>query len=299
MDPSLSPTHLFSPSKAREALATAKDWEYVDSWLSTTYARNSRVVPGFERNPETLSALLALASFNEAADEEGEVVSEAEALALEELKTEAANDPDSEMLLALEDSLTPEGRQSLEAVANLSVVLGVPSASTEDLATSLISLTTTTNDLLQAQDRLSALQASLDASLTSLRSLLRTIQTTPSNQTPANLPRQTTSKNLSTKHLQVKLQEYHDRLSFLSAQPSSHPARTTQDVAAQERDVLALEGRVKELERRVKTYGGLPYDKKSALAEFERVRREQAKLEAARDQLFEGLVEGQQEKRAR
>ena len=81
---------IFSPSVARAAASTAKDWSYVDDWLRRKYAASSSsssassisggakatakrsswtTVPQFERNPETLKALLALAAANEAADE--------------------------------------------------------------------------------------------------------------------------------------------------------------------------------------------------------------------------------------
>ncbi len=40
---------IFSPSVARIAASTAKDWNYVDSWLSARFHGGSR--PAFERNP--------------------------------------------------------------------------------------------------------------------------------------------------------------------------------------------------------------------------------------------------------
>ena len=73
---------IFSPSVARAAASTAKDWSFVDDWLHRKYAASSAsgggggktaakrsswtTVPQFERNPETLKALLALAAANEA-----------------------------------------------------------------------------------------------------------------------------------------------------------------------------------------------------------------------------------------
>lgn len=59
---------LLSPAKARQAAIQAKDWAYVNSWLSRQYA--PKPIPSFERNENTLRTLLALAVANDAADEE-------------------------------------------------------------------------------------------------------------------------------------------------------------------------------------------------------------------------------------
>jgi HAUS augmin-like complex subunit 1 len=80
------PGAIFSPSQARQQLAQAKDWNYVDTWLSTHYS--GRPAPPFERNPETLKALLALAAHNEAADEERDLLQKLESKALQQLQTE-------------------------------------------------------------------------------------------------------------------------------------------------------------------------------------------------------------------
>jgi len=75
---------LFSPSKARQQQAQAKDWIFVDSWLSKKYYPKS--VPPFERNEETLQALMMLVAYNERADEEKALVEKVEGKALEELR---------------------------------------------------------------------------------------------------------------------------------------------------------------------------------------------------------------------
>ena len=75
---------LFSPSKARQQQAQAKDWIFVDSWLSKRY--HPKPVPSFERNEETLQALMTLVAFNERADEEQALVEKGERQALNELE---------------------------------------------------------------------------------------------------------------------------------------------------------------------------------------------------------------------
>lgn len=79
----LTPSDLFSPSKARQQRAQAQDWAYIDSWLSYKYA--GRTVPSFERNAETLKVLRELASANERADEERLIAERVEREALREL----------------------------------------------------------------------------------------------------------------------------------------------------------------------------------------------------------------------
>lgn len=72
MDDSALGDALFSPSKAAQQRAQAHEWQSVEAWLSSMYP--NRALPTFERNDETLKALLALATANERADEESALV---------------------------------------------------------------------------------------------------------------------------------------------------------------------------------------------------------------------------------
>ncbi|KAL2115027.1 hypothetical protein VTJ04DRAFT_10690 [Mycothermus thermophilus] len=74
---------IFSPSVARAAASAAKDWSYIDAWLQRKFRGNP---PPFERNPDTLRALLALASVNEAADEERALLARLESQTLDQLR---------------------------------------------------------------------------------------------------------------------------------------------------------------------------------------------------------------------
>jgi HAUS augmin-like complex subunit 1 len=86
MDPSLDllPTALFSPSKAAAQRAQAQEWHAVDAWLAAKY--QGRSVPQFERNEDTLRALMGLSGANERKDEEREVWWGVQKEALNELK---------------------------------------------------------------------------------------------------------------------------------------------------------------------------------------------------------------------
>ena len=179
---------IFSPSVARAAASTAKDWSYVDDWLRRKYAASSSsasggtkattakraswtTVPQFERNPETLKALLALAAANEAADEERDQLARIEEAALDEIRQhqqqqqqnrqrqrekETSRKPDGPgpeqegeqggatdedgvqvvegILGALEEGLSREGRAALDAMAEMAVELGgeLPPGSDDD-----------------------------------------------------------------------------------------------------------------------------------------------------------------------
>jgi hypothetical protein len=129
-----SPAKVFSPSAAKHQTLLAKDWSYIDQWLSARY--HPKPVPKFERNPDTLKALLALAAANEAADEERALEKRVKEKALAELKSRdlaAAAELRNEepVLIALEENLTPEGTRALNSVALLSVALGSISTSSQ------------------------------------------------------------------------------------------------------------------------------------------------------------------------
>lgn len=125
-----SPAKVFSPSAARQQSQLAKDWSYVDQWLTARY--HPQPVPSFERNPDTLKALLALAAANETADEERALEKKVKEKALTELKKrdeEIAAEGEESVLTSIEEHLTPDGTRALNSIALLSVALGSTSTS--------------------------------------------------------------------------------------------------------------------------------------------------------------------------
>jgi len=149
----LSPSAIFSPSVARQQLAAAKDWNYIDSWLSSKF--NNKTPPPFERNNDTLKAFLALAALNESADEERELLARVEAKALQDLQAREAADPNTQLLSSIEESLTREGIISLEELSTLSVALNhlslILRSSDEVLSTSKLRPTTSIKLLTESQ----------------------------------------------------------------------------------------------------------------------------------------------------
>src|SRR5271156_3589009 len=194
----LSPSAIFSPSIARQQLATAKDWNYIDGWLNTKF--NGKSAPPFERNNDTLKALLALAALNETADEDCELLSKVEAKSLQELQRKDAADHDGEILNAIEDRLTREGHASLDALSAAGVALKQPFAETERLAHKAVDLKVTSFNLEQASDRVAILHRHLSTELEHITVLVEELQG-DTYRPSSELPKQTLDYQRKTKVL--------------------------------------------------------------------------------------------------
>jgi HAUS augmin-like complex subunit 1 len=291
----LPPSAIFSPSVARQQLAAAKDWNYIDNWLSTKF--NGKTPPPFERNADTLKALLALAALNESADEERELLTRVAAKALRDLQTKEEPEPNAELLTSFENSLTREGQTCLEALTSLSVALNQPIPDTEKVGRSIISLQVTHHKLDQASDRVAILDRHLSSELERINALINELLS-EAYQPYSDLTKQTVDYQRKTKALAAKLPELRDRVALLSASAGGSKI-TVQDVKAEEDKFKELMVMVKDLEAQVKSYHGLPQDTDLARLELESVRVELRDLTRQRDSLFEGLVERESPKKAR
>lgn len=290
----LSPSAVFSPSVARQQLAAAKDWNYIDSWLSTKFSGKT---PPFERNNDTLKALLSLAALNESADEERDLLARVEAKALRDLQASTDADPNSEIIGALEKSLTREGASSLDALSSLSVLLNQPVADTENLGRRIVDLQVTSYNLEQASDRISVLERNLNTELDRINNLIKDLES-DAYQCPSNLAKQTTEYQRKTKTLAAQLQDLKDRVSSLSA-ATGIPNTTVEEVKAEEDRFKDLTAKVNGLEAEVKNFQGLPQDTDLARLELESLRVELRDLMRQRDSMFEGLVERESPKKTR
>jgi HAUS augmin-like complex subunit 1 len=291
----LSPSAIFSPSVARQQLAAAKDWNYIDSWLSTKF--NGKTPPPFERNNDTLKALLALAALNETADEERELLARVEAKALQELQAKDEADLNAQLLHSIEASLPREGRSSLEALSTLSVAMNQALPDIEKLGRSIIDLQVSACDLDQASERVSILEKHLSKELETINALVKELQSDAYQPSP-DLTKQTIDHQRKTKALASKLPELKDRVASLSASLGTSKV-TIQDVKEEEDKFKSLMALVKDLEVQVKSYHGLPQDTDLARLELESVRVELRDLTHQRDSMFEGLVERETPRKAR
>lgn len=290
----LSPSAIFSPSVARQQLAAAKDWNYIDSWLSTKFSGKT---PPFERNSETLKALLALAALNESADEERDLLARVESKALQDLRANTEADPNAGILNQLDGALTPEGEASLNALSSLSVLLNQPVADTENLGRRIIDLQVTSYSLDQASDRISILEKQLNTELDRINNLIKDLES-DAYRCPPNLEKQTTDYQRRTKALAAQLPDLKDRVASLSA-ATGIPGTTVEDVKSEEQKFKDMMAKVNVLEDEVKKYHGLPQDTDLARLELEGLRVELRDLTRQRDSMFEGLVERESPKKTR
>jgi len=293
----LTPSDLFSPSKARQQRAQAQDWAHIDSWLSYKYA--GRTVPTFERNDETLKVLRELSMANERADDERTVMERLEREALKELDEVQRNEDDEQILSSLKASLTPEGEQALDALASTAVALNAPAANPETIAHALIQHTTTSQSLTNRLAHIHTLQNYLDKQQILLRTQLHELQTNPAFATPSSLQRQTTEQTRQVKHLRTKIREHEDKLSSLQSSQSRNmtpgsknigSAEAITDMLEQQKVLDELRERVEGLERQVAEFGGLPADKEAARKEVGKLEVRLDELRRSRDELFEGMI---------
>lgn len=290
-----STSTIFSPTLARQALATTKDWNYIDAWLSRHFAPGSP--PAFERNADTLRALLALAAVNESVDEENDLLSKADARCLSELRRNVELDARGDLLGSLESNLTTEGKKGLDALSETAAAINLPIGDTEQMATRIMNLHSTTFSLEQIGARIDVLIDHLQRELDLGTSFLQELDS-DKYQSPPNLGKQTTEFQRKTKLLTAKLPELRERISTLAAcEGTARP--TVQDIGAEEKEFRSIEVLVKDLEGQLKSYHGLPHDTDLARLELETLRAELMALKKERDGMFEGLVERESPKKQR
>jgi HAUS augmin-like complex subunit 1 len=276
---------LFSPSKARIVQAQARDWGFVDTWLSKRYG--GKRLPNFERNEETLEALLTLATLNEGADEQRSIVDRVEQSALSGFEAQRSGISE-DVYQAVVRNMDQRGNESLETLAKTAIVLNAPSrTSITDLATSSIDLQNERFDLSQQQARLETQKEALQREANRLKALLREIKDDAFRPAP-DLVEQTVEWTRGSKHLRAKVGEYDDRLSALRS--TGPPPVTIEQVAQQSEQFQAQRLQLLGLEAELKAYQSLPTNAREAKAILEQSRDELRKLSQRRDRLFEELV---------
>lgn len=280
---------LFSPTVARQQLAAAKDWNYVDNWLTSKFRFHDKPVPPFERNIDTLKTLLSLAALNETADEDRDLLYQIEVKALTEIQAHEAADPHAGIIEDLETHLTHEGLTALDALADASVVLGQPYNEAESLAHSLLDLRIATLDTEQAKERVTIVHKHLKMELQKSKTLVEELQT-DAYQPPPDLAKQNLDYQRRMKLLTNNLPGIRDRAGLLSAGYLT-PKPLVQDIMNEEERYRKLMATIKDLESNVRSYRGLPHDVDLARLELETLRMQLKDLSWERDSMFESLVE--------
>lgn len=316
---------IFSPSVARLAASTAKDWSYVDSWLASKY--NGRPPPSFERNSDTLKALLALATLNESADENRNLLARVDADALREIKTaedrndngnkygrrshhdEQDEDGDDGGLItlptfkddffaALEGNLTKEGTASLTAMATASIDLGIAFPSPPQLGQAMLDLQARALGLDQAAARVTVLQHYLASESARLENLLREVSGDDYRPPASGLARQNVEMQRRVKTAARKLPEMKDKVSSL-ARTVGLPNPTIEQVRHEEERYLELLEVKRGLDQQLGEFEGLPPDADLARQQLDALRRELRSITERRDAVFENLVERETPRKGR
>ncbi|KAL4791245.1 hypothetical protein BDV19DRAFT_314475 [Aspergillus venezuelensis] len=280
---------LASPTKARQAAIQAKDWAYVNSWLSRHYAPNPS--PKFERNEDTLRTLLALAGANEAADEEAAMLHNAREKTIEGFKARDKTEEKQKMeiLDEVEHCLDESGASDLDDLAETAAVLGSLGTRTRDVGQSIIDLTREEFETQEQIGRVKRLHKYLEGELISLREQLDELNSNPAFETPANLPTFTSEWTRGTKLLSAKVDEYQGRSKVLER--NSNKGATLEKVMLEEEEVSRMSESVQALEARIRTFHDLPKDVSGARAKYQELERELNQLAHERDTIFEKLVE--------
>lgn len=310
---------IFSPSVARLAASTAKDWSYVDGWLAAKY--RGRSPPTFERNTDTLRALLALATLNENADENRDLVARVEADAARDLEAAGAK-PEAEAeaedengvhgndrspasldafkalcFASLEDGLTKEGRVSLDAMAAAVVGLSIASPEPAQLGQAMLDLQTRSFDLEQATARVGILQRYINSETARLDNLLEEVSA-DTFRPSADLARQNLEMQRKVKATTKKLSDLKDKVSSL-ARATGVPNPTIEQVRQEEQRYLELLEAKRTLDQQINEFDGLPPDTEQARQQLDALRKELRSINDRRDAVFEHLVERETPRKAR
>lgn len=290
---------IFSPSVARIAASNAKDWGFVDNWLALKFS--GRSVPSFERNNDTLKALLTLASINELSDEEFQRVSLAESVALHNTQALSLNhfrtsniviDASGQLrpavLNVLEEGLAGDDRTLLHAMACVALELRIANPIPESLGETMVHTQCKIFHIEKAHGRVQVLRSHIEADTAEVDELVRCLRgwrcVPSSDQARHNLDTQR-----RTRYLSSKVSELGDNLVPRNAGSHiSHPMINR--LTGHETQYSSLLVQKRRLERDVSHLASLPETADLGKVQLERLRGELRSLTQIRD-TFENLAE--------
>lgn len=275
-------TGLFSPSKAKAHQAQAKEWAQVDAWLAKR--SSSKRLPEFERNEDTLQALLGLATANDSADEQRSSIDRVEKAAASSLlrRIETSSEGMHELLM---EHL--ETNADLDGLAQMSVLLGAPSPSALHVGMSIVDLKDAHFTSQQQVDRVEAQLQALKAEQQRVREILASLSH-EDLQPGSDVPDQIAEWTRSTKHLRAKVGEYDDRLAGVPSDRKS--VISFESIARQTADLSEQNHQLERLESELGAFQSLPSDAKGARGTLEGARESLRKLTRQRDALFEKMA---------
>ncbi|KAK6360725.1 hypothetical protein TWF730_006852 [Orbilia blumenaviensis] len=275
---------VFSPSLARQQQHQAKEWSYVDQWLQAKY--HPRPVPPFERNIDTLRALTAIATANEAADEERSSHLEFKQNILSSYRPKRPDDK----IIRIREGLNRDASKALDSIAGASVRLGADFGGAAQNREALLYLTKeeceVEHSILPEEQTLKTLIADIQEAEESLRRFQ-----SEAYETPKDLPAKLAEWTRTIKILQQKSAEYKDRATSLQNAYRRNPPRyTVENMVELESEVVELQGHVRNLNGQVKAYTLLPPDPRAAQRKIEEAQQELERLKSQREELYQGMA---------
>lgn len=286
---------MFSPSVARIATTEARDWSFVDAWLVSQFP--GRQPPPFERNADTLKALLALIAFNESVSEEARLLARVDRNALDELPHNTDGAPAPATLTAMKDSLLDiveqelpkEGRIALTSMASMGVSAKVSAPELEQLGALILDTQFAVFETEQMTTRAEALERHTQSEIAHANNVLNAMQNDIVSL-PEGFGKRNTELQRGVKTMSAQVPEFERWITSLKSSVSSSEF-TVHDIIREEQDYLALVENRKELEKRISVFRGLPSDPDLARNELDAYKRELQGITSRRDAAFEGLVE--------
>ncbi|KAG5984853.1 hypothetical protein E4U55_002932 [Claviceps digitariae] len=294
------PTSVFSPSSARIAASTAKDWSFIDSWLFKILPNEKW--PNYERNSATLTALLTLASVNEVTTTDRNLLSAASnsalgmdngagfASTLTEETPQGHNGLASRksILQEVRNYLTRDGQVALGALADTSVQHKACLSSPEDLAQEFISLNTSFCETEQMIKRISALNEHLILELQSSRAQLAVFESTVYSL-PIEVPKQNLELQRKTRLKVKQMSDARERQKSLLSTPRL--SCTIDLVLKGERQLIGLLTSSEKLASQIAVFRKLSSNPEKAKDQLGGFQEQLRQLMVHRDHVFEGLVE--------
>lgn len=287
LSPLTSP--LISPTKARRDAAQAQDWAYVSSWLAKKYS--PQPVPRFERNGETLSALLELVAANENADHEVELIQRAEEEELRRYEDAFRGDggPCRSILEALEESLDESGTNALIGLAEASLVLGTLSTNPMSMGERIVELSQEKFEMEEQLRRVADLQSQMEREMETMKMGIEKIQSNVDEVAQEDMQQRTAQLIRETKQFTTKVGEYGERTAALEKFNIASP--TIPQVRDQEQTVKTLQAKVAALKQRIANLHGLPPDLEASRRECQRAQGDLQELRRRRNGLFANMID--------
>ena len=276
---------LFSPSKARQQQALAQDWLFVEEWLRDKYSPEA--YPFFERNEQTLQALLSLASINGRADQQQQMCQELQCAVSQHMQRCSQLLQNVPILLQIQRSLSDGAETSLDEMAEASIALDTQPVSSETIAQSIFEATNKNFNLSYELQQTASLQWTLNEHHFALRRSLKQLED-QAFQAPSELHRQSSEWIRTTKLLKEKLLEYSERMAHVS---SEAPSGSFEKMIRLRIEIDRDKHRLEDISRQALVYGDLPGDIFNARAALERARSRLEKVVQQRDRLFERLAD--------